>query len=152
MNSNCSSVILKHSDLNAWCYTPLCYNNIIHSGYIPGSSTEHMFTYMVLYRQDEDCNSKVRLVSPSQTVWLRETKVRWYNAKHREGMCMLLREVFWGVYLLELLNKNIFDSGLPHWARVDCKCSSFFRLDYSWSHPVIWLVANPISHLDMRSK
>ena len=39
-------MILKHSDVNTYCYTPFCYNNIIHSKYAPpGSSTEHMFSY-----------------------------------------------------------------------------------------------------------
>ena len=46
----------------------------------PGNSTEHVFRYKCSLYGD-----KMKTAT---------AKVRWYNAKHREGMCMLLGEVF----------------------------------------------------------
>ena len=57
---------------NTEYYTPFCLNKIIHSCiYSPaGTSTKQMLRYSFTMK-DED------------------GKVRWYNAKHREVVCML---------------------------------------------------------------
>ena len=77
------------------------------------------------------------------TVQYATAKVRWYtDAKHRKWMCACFQEILSVIIATAAVNESVCEES-THWARVVCKCSSFyFHLDYSWSNSVLFCVSS----------